>query len=186
MGDACIELAVSEYLFKNLDLPEGDLTNIRSLLVNREKLSDIGAKLNLSNLIFMSKGQSKNSGKALDILISNAFEAITGAVFIQNGYQKAKKFVIDNVIKENLNKILDSKLFKDTKTYFQEKSQEIYKVTPEYKTLNSWGPDHEKKFEVGVFIKEELIASEVGDSKQEAERKAAFKALRLKKWLQNN
>lgn len=183
LGDACIELAVSEYLYSNLDLPEGDLTNIRAMLVNREQLSRIGKSLALKDLILMSKGQAKNGGKALDVIISNAFEAVVGAIFLEFKYAKAKSFIARTVIKPNIKSILDSKLFKDPKTYFQEKAQEVYKITPEYKTLRAWGPDHAKNFEVGVYVGDELIASSVGNSKQEAERSAAFMALKKKKWL---
>lgn len=183
LGDACIELAVSEHLYNSLNLPEGDLTNIRAILVNREHLSKVGKKLGLKNLILMSKGQAKSEGKALDIIISNTFEALVGALFIQSKYAKAKNFIIKTVVKPSLDAIVKSKLFKDPKTYFQEKAQEIYKITPEYKTLRSWGPDHAKTFEVGVYVGNELVASSTGNSKQEAERSAAFLALKKKKWL---
>ncbi len=183
LGDACIELAVSEYLYDNLDLAEGDLTNIRAMLVNREQLSRTGKNLGLKDFILMSKGQAKNEGKALDVIISNAFEAVVGAIFVQSNYAKAKSFIVRTVVKTNIKSILESKLFKDPKTYFQEKAQEIYKITPEYRTLRSWGPDHAKNFEVGVYVGDKLITSSIGSSKQEAERSAAFMALKKKKWL---
>lgn len=183
LGDACLELAVSEYLFKNFNYKEGELTSLRAMLVNRERLSEIGKRLELGKLIFMSKGQRKGDQKSINIIISNAFEAIIGAIFLQEGYNFTKKFIEKNVISPYIDKILSSKILKDPKTLFQEKSQEIYKITPTYKTLKSWGPDHNKKFKVGVFINKKLIAESIGASKQEAETKAAILALKKQKWI---
>jgi ribonuclease-3 len=182
LGDAVLELIVTEYLFEHFqNKPEGDLTNLRAALVKGENLTKVGRKIGIGEFLLLSKGEAKTQGKSKSYIIANAIEAIIGAIYLDQGYQTAEKFIIKYVIKE-LPQIIQEQLYKDSKSLFQEKAQEIEGITPIYKLLAQSGPDHDKFFEVGVYLDEDLVAKGQGRSKQEAQQKAAQKALDEKNW----
>lgn len=182
LGDAVLELIVTEYLYGNFRNPEGELTSWRSALVNGEMLSKIAQRIGVEKFLLMSRGEAKDTGRARQYLLANAMEAIIGAIYLDQGYEKAKIFVNKNIVVE-LNEILEKKLYLDPKSYFQEKAQENEKVTPSYRVMKEWGPDHDKHFIVGVFLGEELVAEGEGNSKQEAQREAAHAALENRGWI---
>lgn len=184
LGDAVLELVVTEYLFKNYPNPEGEMTNWRASLVNGEMLAKISKKLGVEEYLLMSKGEAKDTGRARQYLLANAFEAITGAIYLdqeENGYDEARKFILKNVICY-LSEIIDKKLYMDPKSRFQEEAQDKVGVTPSYRVISEIGPDHDKKFTVGVYLGEEMVAEGEGQSKQEAQRNAAEKGLEEKGW----
>ena len=182
LGDAVLELVVTEYLYLNYPNPEGELTSWRAALVNGETLSGIAQKLEVENYLLMSRGEKKDTGRARQYLLANAFEAIVGAIYLDKGYGEAKKFISENVIVE-LDDVLKNKSYMDPKSYFQEKAQEIEKVTPSYRLVKEWGPDHDKHFVVGVYLDDKKIAEGEGNSKQEAQREAAKNGLEARGWM---
>jgi len=184
LGDAVLELVVTKHLYNNYNNPEGELTNWRAALVNGEMLAKISKRLGVEEFLLMSKGETKDTGKARTYLLANAFESITGAIYLdqkEKGFEEAEKFIMKNVISE-LPNILENKLYMDPKSRFQEVSQEKEGITPSYRVLEEKGPDHDKKFIVGVYLENELIAKGEGFSKQEAQRNAAEKGLEVKGW----
>lgn len=181
LGDAVLELVVTEYLFNHFPNPEGELTNWRAALVNGEMLAKIAKELELENEILMSKGERKDTGKARQYILANAMEALIGAVYLDGGYDPAKAFILKSIIVK-LDGILKNKSYLDPKSYFQEKAQELVQVTPHYEVEKQWGPDHDKKFLVAVFLGAERVAEGTGSSKQEAQRRAAENALKVKGW----
>lgn len=176
LGDAVLELIVTEYLYKKYDNPEGELTNWRSALVRGQMLSKIAEELGINDYLYLSRGEHKSTGKARQIILANAFEALTGAIYLDQGYDTAKIFVNTFLIKY-LNEILEKELYKDAKSRLQELSQDINAITPVYKVISESGPDHAKVFVIGVYIGEKLFGEGTGESKQEAEQKAAEAAL---------
>ncbi len=181
LGDAVLELVVTEHLFRNFKNPEGDLTNWRAALVNSEMLTSVAKKIKLGDYLMLSKGETQDKGKAREYILANAFEALLGAIYLDKGMETARAF-IENYILTELQRILDEKLYRDSKSYFQERAQEKLGITPNYKVLDEWGPDHKKQFRLGVYLEKELIAEAEGESKHSAEKKAAAKALEIKKW----
>ncbi|HJN62429.1 MAG TPA: ribonuclease III [Candidatus Parcubacteria bacterium] len=182
LGDAVLELVVTEYLYKKYPKKnEGTLTTWRAALVNSKMLSIVAKSTGFNEFLLLSKGEAKETGKARQYILANTFEAIVGAIYLDQGYRKSQEFIKKYLIKE-LPHIIEAKLFRDTKSSFQEKSQEKVGITPNYKVLKAWGPDHNKRFVVGVFLKEELIGKGEGSSKQEAEEEASKNALKIKKW----
>ncbi len=184
LGDAVLELVVTEYLYENYPNPEGELTNWRAALVNGEMLAKLSRNLGVEEFLLMSRGEAKDTGKARQYLLANAFEAITGAIYLdrkEKGYAVAKDFIMKNVVVE-LPEIIKSKSYMDPKSRFQEEAQERVGITPSYRVLEETGPDHSKKFVVGVYLNEELAAKGEGLSKQEAQRNAAAAALEAKGW----
>ncbi|EKE25500.1 MAG: hypothetical protein ACD_5C00137G0005 [uncultured bacterium] len=182
LGDAVLELIITEYLYNNYKNPEGELTSWRSALVNGEMLAHVAQEIGVEEFLLMSRGEAKDTGRARQYLLANAMEAIIGATYLDQGYETSKKFVLDNVA-VRLREILEKKLYLDPKSYFQEKAQENSKVTPSYRVMKEWGPDHDKHFIVGVFLSDELVAEGEGNSKQEAQREAARKGLEVKGWI---
>jgi len=182
LGDAVLELIVTHYLYTNYSEAEGVLTNWRSSLVNGERLASIAEDLGVYDFMYLSRGESKDTNKkARQYILANAFEAVTGAIYLDRGYEKARKFVEDNLL-IHLGKIIEEREYIDAKSNFQEKAQEHTGITPRYKVLSESGPDHNKKFIVGVYLEKELIAKGTGYSKQEAQTEAARNGLKLKKW----
>ncbi|HCC22592.1 TPA: ribonuclease III [Candidatus Falkowbacteria bacterium] len=181
LGDAVLELVVTENLYNNNPNPEGELTNWRASLVNSKMLAKIAKKLNMEEYLYLSKGEQRDSGKARDYILANAMEALIGAVYLDKGWDEAKQFILDNVLSE-LPEILEKKLFIDPKTKFQEAAQEQAGITPAYKVIKEEGPDHNKLFEVGVYLNKELVATGTGSSKQEAQENAAEAAIEIKEW----
>lgn len=179
LGDAVLELAVTEHLYNNYPNPEGELTNWRAALVNYINLGDVGAEVGLNDYLMLSKGEAKDVGRARQVILANTMEAIIGAIYLDEGYKPAAKFVEEKIL-SGLDNIIKNKLYKDPKSLFQEQSQDKYGITPVYKVLSETGPDHDKVFEIGVFLGEEQVGEGRGASKQEAEQKAAEDA--LNKW----
>jgi ribonuclease-3 len=180
LGDAVLELVTTEYLYRNFPNPEGELTNLRSALVNYKMLSEIAASIHLDKYIMLSKGEAKDLGRARQVILANAIEALIGAIYLDAGFAVSEQFVNKFVISE-LAKIVSGGKVLDPKSKFQELTQEKIGVTPHYKVLAEWGPDHNKQFEVGVFVQERQVAKGQGSSKQEAEISAAENG--LKAWV---
>ena len=181
LGDAILELIVTEYLYKNYKEQEGKLTNWRASLVNSNALSKLAQELDFNDYILLSKGETKDTGKARLSILANAYEAFLGALYLDQGFDVVKDFIEKYLIKK-LPYIIENGLAQDAKSFFQEMSQKRVKITPEYKILEEHGPDHSKDFVVGVFLENELIANGSGSSKQEAEEQAAKNALKVKNW----
>ena len=178
LGDAVLELIITEYLYRNFDKPEGDLTNLRSALVNYKLLSEVAKKIDLDKYILLSRGEAKDVGRARQVILANAIESLIGAIYLDSGYDVALKFINEQVITE-LDAILAEGNILDPKSKFQELSQEKEGLTPHYEVMAEWGPDHNKNFEVAVFIGDKKIATGVGPSKQEAEIAAAENGLKI-------
>ncbi len=182
LGDAVLELIVTEYLFARYpEKPEGELTAYRSALVNAVTLAQVAESIGVNDFLLLSKGEAKDKGRARQVIMANAIEAIIGAIFLDQGYDSAKKFV-ETCILHLTDSIIADKSFIDAKSQFQEKAQEVTGITPSYKTLKEEGPDHDKVFTVGVYLDQELVVEGNGKSKQEAEQEAAQKALKVKEW----
>lgn len=182
LGDAVLELVVTEHLFKKHGDPEGVLTSWRAALVNSSMLSEISKKIDLNEYILLSYGEKKDSGRARHYILANAFEALLGAIYLDQGYEVTKK-IIEKLILPEFPRIIEEKLYKDAKSSFQEEAQEKIGATPTYKVLDQWGPDHSKNFKIGVYINDDLAGIGFGPSKQEAQQKAAEDALTKKKWV---
>lgn len=182
LGDAVLELVVTDYLFNEYtDKPEGELTAFRAALVNTNTISDAAKKLGFENYLLLSKGEAKDTGKARAYILANTFEAFTGALYLDQGYDAAKGFIHSHLLPE-LVTIIKQGLWRDAKSYVQEKSQEHEGVTPSYKVIHDSGPDHDKVFTVGIYFRDTKIAEGKGSSKQEAETAAARNALIAKGW----
>lgn len=183
LGDAVLELVVTTHLFDNYKDDEGVLTNWRSSLVNGDRLSEQTERLGVYDFMYLSRGESKDTNKkARSYILANAFESIVGAIYLDSGYDAAKKFIEENLL-IHLPKIIEDKDYIDSKSMFQEKAQEHVGVTPRYKVLAESGPDHNKKFIVGVYLEKELVAKGEGYSKQEAQSNAAAEGVKIKEWI---
>lgn len=181
LGDAVLELAVTEHLYHNYpQKPEGELTNWRAALVNARMLAEVARSLDFNDFLLLSKGERKEKGKARKYILGDTFEAFLGALYLDKGYRACKEFMERHLLLK-IEEVLEEGLLKDDKSIFQEKAQEKTGVTPTYRVLEEWGPDHDKSFLVGAYL-EELVAKGKGSSKQEAEEEAAGKALEVKKW----
>jgi len=182
LGDAVLELVVTEYLYEKYpQKSEGDLTNWRAALVNAKMLAEVAGELGFNNFLLLSRGETKELGKARQYILANTIEAFIGAAYLDSGYKVCQKFIKKCLI-ERLPEIIKKGLHKDNKSRFQEQAQEKEGITPTYKVLRESGPDHAKHFIVGIFLHKELIAKGAGSSKQEAEEEAARKGLENKKW----
>ncbi len=181
LGDAVLELAVTEELYGNYPNPEGELTNWRAALVNAVMLAQISAEFDLNDYILMSRGEAKDTGRARQYILANAIEALIGAIHLDQGYGVAAAFIKKYVLKE-LPRIIEHRLDRDAKSRFQEQAQDKVGVTPNYEVLKEWGPDHARQFKVGVYVGKELVADGEGPSKQEAQQAAAEAALKAKGW----
>lgn len=176
LGDAVLELVVTEYLYHNFDNPEGDLTNWRSALVKTETISEAAKDLGVEEYILMSRGEAKSFGRSRQLILANVFEAIIGAVFLDQGIKVATEFIHKNLVYK-LDKILEEKSYLDPKSLFQELAQEKEGSTPNYEVLSEEGPDHDKTFTIGVFVGEKMWGKGIGPSKQAAQQAAAEKAI---------
>ncbi len=182
LGDAVIELAVTKNLYQKYPKkPEGDLTTWRSALVNAKMLSLTAKDMGFNDFLLLSRGEKKETGKARQYILANTFEAFIGAFYLDQGFEVCYEFIKKHLI-IRLAEIIDKGLYKDSKSLFQEEAQERLGVTPTYKVVKEWGPDHVKHFIIGVFLKDKLIAKGQGSSKQEGEEDAAKKALEAKGW----
>ncbi len=182
LGDAVLELITTDFLFgKYPDRTEGDLTSYRAGLVNASTLATVAMGLGMNDYLLLSKGEARDTGRARQFILANAFEALVGALYLDQGYDAAKDFIEDNVLPLT-DDIVEKHLWRDAKSRFQEVAQEKEGHTPLYKSLREEGPDHDKHFTIGVFVDEEKIAEGEGKSKQEAEQQAAQNALTAKGW----
>jgi ribonuclease-3 len=182
LGDAVLELAITDHLYKKYaDKTEGDLTAYRSALVNATTCAEVATKLGVNEYLLLSRGETKDTGRARQYILANTLESIIGAIFIDQGYEKAKTFIL-----ENISTLIDDIILKgtwiDAKSLFQERAQDEEGATPLYKTSKETGPDHDKRFTVGVYLGKQLVATGDGKSKQDAEQEAARNALKIKGW----
>jgi len=182
LGDAVLELVVTENLFEHYLNPEGELTNWRAALVNSKMCASVAREISLEPFLFLSRGESQDTNiKARDYILANALEAVIGAIYLDQGWDMSKQFITRYIISK-LPEVLELGLWMDPKSRFQEASQEVIGLTPSYKVLDETGPDHEKEFTVGVYLGKEKIAVGTGGSKQEAQIDAAENGLKEKGW----
>ncbi len=182
LGDAVLELVVTEFLYaKYPDKPEGDLTAYRAALVNTISIADAATKLGMNEYLLLSRGEARDTGRARQIILANAFEALIGALYLDSGYVTAKDFIAKQLFHKT-DEVVAKRLWQDAKSRLQEISQEKEGITPNYVLLDQSGPDHDKVFIVGAYIGPVKIAQGEGRSKQEAEQAAAEKALTAKGW----
>jgi ribonuclease-3 len=184
LGDAALQITVTERLYREYPNPEGELTNWRAALVNAKKLAEVAESIGLNDFILLSRGEAKDIGRARQYILANALEALIGAIYIDQGIEKVRTFVEKNILVQ-LPEILKVGAYRDAKSLFQEESQERVGITPSYEVLSEWGPDHAKHFKVGVYLENELVAEGEGASKQEAQQKAAEAGLEVKGWNGN-
>ena len=177
LGDAVLELVTTDFLFSNYDKPEGILTAWRSALVRTESIGAAGERLGYEKLIRMSRGEKQGSARARQQILANAFEATTGAIYLDKGYEAAKKYITDNIL-STLPQILEEESWRDPKSYLQEISQARDGFTPIYKVLKEDGPDHDKNFTLGVFVGDKKMGEGEGPSIQTAQQEAAREAIR--------
>lgn len=182
LGDAILELVVTEYLYATYPHHnEGDLTAYRSALVNAVTLGQVADTLSFNDMMKLSKGEAKDVSRARSSILADAYEAFVGALYLDQGYDAAKSFISRTLLIKTED-IVKQGLYRDAKSFVQEKAQELHSVTPAYKVLGEEGPDHDKRFRTGIFFGDELIAEGEGKSKQEAETEAARAALVKKGW----
>ncbi|HEY4508945.1 MAG TPA: ribonuclease III [Candidatus Paceibacterota bacterium] len=182
LGDAVLELVITDFLYKKYtDKPEGELTAYRSALVNADTCASIATALGMGDYLLLSKGESKDVGRARQYILANALEALIGAIYIDQGLATATDFIEKNFT-PLIETIISAGSHVDAKSLFQEKAQEFDGITPSYKTMKETGPDHEKKFTVGVYVGKDLVAQGEGESKQDAEQVAARSALVVRGW----
>ena len=177
LGDAVLELVVTDYLFKNFSEAEGILTSWRAALVRTESIGAAGQALGYEPLVRMSKGEKLGGTRARLQILANAFEATIGSIYLDQGYDKASEFIHKYII-STLPAILDGGTWRDPKSHLQEVSQQIDGATPVYKVISEEGPDHDKVFTLGAYVKDKLMGKGVGPSKQSAQQEAARAALK--------
>ncbi|OGI67643.1 ribonuclease III [Candidatus Nomurabacteria bacterium RIFCSPLOWO2_01_FULL_41_12] len=183
LGDAVLELIVTDFLYKKYpNYTEGELTALRSALVNAVIISEVALQIGMNDYLLLSKGEAKDNGKARQYILANTYEAYIGALYLDQGIDAVHKFVNTTLLPKT-EEIVNKKLWRDAKSLVQEKAQEFVNVTPAYKVLHESGPDHDKHFTVGIYFGPILIAEGKGKSKQEAEQSAALNALKIKNWL---
>ena len=182
LGDAVLELVITDFLFhKYPEKPEGDLTAIRAALVNTLSLAEVASNMNINEFLLLSKGEERDTGRARQYILANAFESIIGSIYLDQGYDAAKEFIGGHLF-DKTETIVAKRLWQDAKSRFQELAQEHMGITPNYETLSQVGPDHDRVFTVGVFLKKEKIAEGTGRSKQEAEQSAAEAGVVTQGW----
>lgn len=182
LGDAVLELVVTDYLFRTYsEKPEGELTAIRAALVNTISLAAASEALGVNPFLLMSKGEAKDEGRARQYILANVFEAIIGALYLDQGYDAAATFISGRLF-HFTEEIVRKRLWQDPKSRFQELAQEKASITPTYETISQEGPDHDRVFTIGVFLRHEKVAEGKGRSKQEAEQQAALRAIEVKAW----
>jgi ribonuclease-3 len=182
LGDAVLELAATDFLFKKFPAKqEGELTAYRAALVNTVSLAESARALSLGDYLLLSKGEAKDTGRARDVILADAFEAVIGAIYLDRGYPAAEAFIADTLYGK-IDSVIEQKSYQDAKSRFQEKAQEKKGLTPRYETLSQAGPDHDKRFTVGAYVGSEEIARGEGKSKQEAEQSAAQNGLMKMGW----
>jgi ribonuclease III len=182
LGDAVLELIMTDHLYRKYpEKTEGELTSYRAALVNAVILSEVAQELSMNDYLLLSKGEAKDTGRARQVILANTFEAVLGAIYLDQGYDAALNFIEKNLFTKT-DLVVTGNLWQDPKSYFQEKAQETFGITPVYQLIKEVGPDHNKKFTVGVCIGDDEIARGEGHSKREAEQEAAEKGLKAKGW----
>ncbi|HBB44471.1 MAG: Ribonuclease 3 [Parcubacteria group bacterium GW2011_GWA1_44_13] len=183
LGDAVVELVVTNFLYKKYpQANEGDLTSYRAALVNAVTLGNLAIDMGMEEFLLLSKGEAKDKGtKARQIILANAFEAVVGAIYLDLGYETAEQFLKNHLLGKT-EEIVKKELWRDAKSFFQEEAQEHVGVTPSYRVISEEGPDHDKDFNVGVYLNDELVGQGIGKSKQDAEQVAAADGLKKKGW----
>ncbi len=182
LGDAVLELVITDYLYKRFPaMNEGELTSLRSALVNADTCSLVAQKLGANDFLLLSRGESKDMGRARQYILANTLESIIGAIYMDQGYEVAQKFILTHIT-PLVEEIIEKGTWIDAKSLFQEKAQEFEGITPQYKTIKETGPDHDKHFTVGVYLGKDEIGAGEGKSKQDAEQEAARDALAKKEW----
>ena len=183
LGDAVLEVVVTNFLYKKYpSYTEGELTALRSALVNAVIISEIASSIGMNDYLLLSKGEAKDNGKARQYILANTYEAYVGALYLDQGIDVVDKFIHKSLLPKT-EEIVSKKLWRDAKSLVQEKAQEFVNFTPAYKVLHESGPDHDKHFTVGIYFGTDLVGEGKGQSKQEAEQKAAEAALKIKNWL---
>jgi ribonuclease-3 len=181
LGDAVMELIVTEHLYRNYPNPEGELTNWRSSLVNGKMISIVARRLGFEEYLYLSRGEQRDAGRARELILANCFEAVIGALYLDQGFAVAQKFIHQHLVIE-LPHIIEENLYRDPKSQFQEIVQEKIGITPTYQVISETGPDHNKHFVVGAYIKDQKAGEGAGPSKQTAQLAAAEDALKKKTW----
>ena len=182
LGDAVLELAVTDYLYHKFPgHPEGDLTNWRSALVKGKNLSKVAKKLGLGEFLYLSRGEELSGGREKAYILANTVEAVIGAIYLDSGFEVAREFIMKHIV-VLLEDIISQGLDVDPKSRVQELAQEKLNTTPRYELLSETGPDHDKKFVMGIYFGDRLVADGEGYSKQEAEQAAAGNALAKQGW----
>lgn len=181
LGDSVLQFLTSEYLYKNFPSPEGLLTSYRAAVVRTESLAEESIKLGIGEFLLLSKGEESTGGRERPYILANTFESLLGAIYLDQGIEKSRKF-LEKTIFPKISPVIKENKYRDNKSSFQELAQERRNLTPVYKVLKEWGPDHDKKFKAGVFIGNSMEGVGEGNSKQRAEEAAACNA--LEKWTQ--
>lgn len=182
LGDAVLELATTSFLFTKYPAkPEGELTAYRAALVNTTSLAETAAGLGINDYLLLSKGEAKDTGRAREVIVADALEAIIGALYLDQGYATTEAFIAKNLYSK-LDDVIQKRKYQDAKSRFQEAAQDKKGITPSYETLEEVGPDHDKRFTVGVYIGAAEVARGEGKSKQEAEQAAALNGLLKMRW----
>lgn len=172
LGDAVLELVSSDFLYRNYNEPEGVMTAVRAALVRTESIGEAGKELGYEPLVRMSRGEQKGTERAHDSILADCFEAVLGAVYLDQGYEAARRIVNEHILSK-AEKVMEEGLWRDAKSYVQELAQKYEGVTPSYRTLKEEGPDHDKRFTVGLYVNDKIVGKGVGHSKQEAQTEAA-------------
>ena len=178
LGDAVLELVSSDFLYRNYNEPEGIMTALRAALVRTESIGDAGKELGYEPLVRLSRGEKHGSDRAHDVILADCFEAVIGAIYLDQGYDAAKEFISKHILVK-IDQILEEGSWRDAKSYMQELAQKIDGITPVYKTIREEGPDHDKMFTVGVYVGDTLKGTGTGHSKQEAQTMAAREGVKL-------
>ncbi len=181
LGDSVLSYIVSSYIYnKYADRKEGELTSLRSVLTNTETLYEVSKRLGLGEQLKLSHGEEESGGRESKTILANTYEAVLGALYLDQGIEVAEKFVTETILMA-IDEIIQVKGLKDPKSHLQEILQEKYKVSPQYEVLKEEGPDHDKTYTVGVYLEDKLLSQGMGKSKQEAEKKSAQNALQILK-----
>lgn len=185
LGDAVLELVSSDFLYRNYNEPEGIMTALRAALVRTESIGDAGKELGYEPLVRLSHGEKNGSERAHDVILADCFEAVIGAIYLDQGYDTAKDFIAKHILVK-IDTILEEGSWRDPKSYVQELAQKIDSATPVYHTLAEEGPDHDKTFKVGIFVNDKLKGTGEGHSKQEAQTEAARVAVKKYRKIEQN
>ncbi|MBQ6510758.1 ribonuclease III [Candidatus Saccharibacteria bacterium] len=183
LGDAVLELVSSDFLYRNYEEPEGIMTSWRAALVRTESIGDAGKELGYEPLVRLSRGEKHGSDRAHEVILADCFEAVIGAIYLDQGYEEAKKFIEKHILSK-IDQILAEGSWRDPKSYLQELAQKIDSITPTYRVMKEEGPDHDKTFTVGVYVGPHLRGTGTGHSKQEAQTSAAREGVKYYKSLE--